>query len=446
MVILACRRSGEHVGQTHQFAVRVRDLDADRGLAGDRREQAHVVGGHGVGDVAGERGDLLDLHAGSEFHLVPCDRRAAGEARDRGVDLELFEHLGDGLDHLVVRRTVLLGRIALEQQPERRQSVVALHHPVGNERLELAVVGGFLDRRDRRGSLLGPGAGARRLGCRIRCGFRRRRRGGRRLRIPHRQHLGAGVAVEFVRRVVLDGGTPPAPGTPLDRVAVGVEQSRVVLRVVVVGVVRVVRAVLVVGPIVQAEVLAEHPGQFPDRRAGEQQDPEPGCHQQQRHRQPHRQTVGEGPAHQISEEAGAPCPARAVGGHARGDVPQAERGEGDEYRPQDEPGPDLRPRLGAHEDDRDHETGQRQHGAGAADERADRGLDPAAERAADGEPDAAGDDDARGDEPEGDAVAAVAVLDLRHPAHRAGGGTHPAGDHRPAGADPAAERLQDARP
>ena len=44
-----------------------------------------------------QRGDLLDLDAGAEFDLVAGDGRAAGAAGDRGVDLELLQHLGDGL-------------------------------------------------------------------------------------------------------------------------------------------------------------------------------------------------------------------------------------------------------------------------------------------------------------------------------------------------------------
>ena len=99
-------------------------LDADRGLAGDRGEQSHVVGGHRVGDVPGERGDLLHLDARPELDLVPGDRRAAGEPGDGGVDVELLEHAGDALDHLVVGRGSLLRRGAQLEQRGRRQLVL----------------------------------------------------------------------------------------------------------------------------------------------------------------------------------------------------------------------------------------------------------------------------------------------------------------------------------
>ncbi len=92
-------RIGEHVGQAHHFPVDVGHLDADRGLAGNRREHPDALGRHRIGDVLLQRGDLLDLHARAEFDLVTGDGRAAGASGDRGVDLELLQHLGDRLDH-----------------------------------------------------------------------------------------------------------------------------------------------------------------------------------------------------------------------------------------------------------------------------------------------------------------------------------------------------------
>ena len=71
-------------------------------LPGIGRQDAHVGRGDGVRDVLGQRGDPLDLDAGAELDLVAGDRRAAGEAGDLGVDLELVEHLGERLDDAVV--------------------------------------------------------------------------------------------------------------------------------------------------------------------------------------------------------------------------------------------------------------------------------------------------------------------------------------------------------
>ena len=76
----------QHVAEAHDLPVGVRDLDADRGLAGDRREDPHVGARDGVGDVLGQRGDPLDLDRGAELDLVAGHGRAAGEAGDLRVD------------------------------------------------------------------------------------------------------------------------------------------------------------------------------------------------------------------------------------------------------------------------------------------------------------------------------------------------------------------------
>ena len=101
VVVVAGVARAEHVAEGDDLLVGVRDLDADRGLAGDRGEDPDVGGGHGVGDVLAERGDLLDLDRGAELDLVAGDRRAAGVAGDLGVDVELLEHLGEPGDDRV---------------------------------------------------------------------------------------------------------------------------------------------------------------------------------------------------------------------------------------------------------------------------------------------------------------------------------------------------------
>ena len=51
VVVAAGRLAAQHVAEADLLAVGVGDLDADRGLAGDRAEDAHVGGRDGVGDV-----------------------------------------------------------------------------------------------------------------------------------------------------------------------------------------------------------------------------------------------------------------------------------------------------------------------------------------------------------------------------------------------------------
>ncbi len=54
----------------------VRDLDADRLLARDRREDPDLGRRERVGEVVLQRRDLRDLRSGRELELVPGDARA----------------------------------------------------------------------------------------------------------------------------------------------------------------------------------------------------------------------------------------------------------------------------------------------------------------------------------------------------------------------------------
>ena len=100
--VLVCDLAAQDVAEADLLAVGVGDLDADRGLAGDRREDPHVGARDGVRDVLRERRDALDLDAGAELDLVAGDGRAAREAGDLGVDRELVEDAGEGLHDAVV--------------------------------------------------------------------------------------------------------------------------------------------------------------------------------------------------------------------------------------------------------------------------------------------------------------------------------------------------------
>ena len=63
------------------------------------------------------------LTAVPELDLVPGDGRAAAEAGDLRVDVELLEHAGQRLDHAVVGGAARLGAAARRQQLGRRQRV-----------------------------------------------------------------------------------------------------------------------------------------------------------------------------------------------------------------------------------------------------------------------------------------------------------------------------------
>ncbi|MCY1224729.1 hypothetical protein D9M72_369000 [compost metagenome] len=86
--------AAEHIAEGHGFAVRVGDLDADGGLAGDRAEDTDVAGRDGIGDVLGQRRDAFHLGARGEFDFITGDRGAATEAGDLGIHVELVERFG----------------------------------------------------------------------------------------------------------------------------------------------------------------------------------------------------------------------------------------------------------------------------------------------------------------------------------------------------------------
>ncbi len=108
----AASARAQHVAEGHDLAVGIGDLDADRALARDRREDAHLVRGDRVGEVLRERGDPLDLDARPELDLVLGHGGPAREARDLRVDLELVEHARDLPHDVVVRRRARLRRRA----------------------------------------------------------------------------------------------------------------------------------------------------------------------------------------------------------------------------------------------------------------------------------------------------------------------------------------------
>ena len=83
----------EDVAEVHDPAARVGDLDADRLLARDRREDPDIGGGQRVGEVVLELGDLGDLGPGREAQLVAGDVRPGDAADDLRLDAEVAERL-----------------------------------------------------------------------------------------------------------------------------------------------------------------------------------------------------------------------------------------------------------------------------------------------------------------------------------------------------------------
>jgi hypothetical protein len=87
------RRLLEDVAEVDDPAPRVRDLDADRLLARDRREDPDVGGGQRVREVVLELATFDDLDPGREPKLVARDVRAGDPPDHLGLDPEVPERL-----------------------------------------------------------------------------------------------------------------------------------------------------------------------------------------------------------------------------------------------------------------------------------------------------------------------------------------------------------------
>ena len=99
----------EDVAEVDDLAPGVGDLDADRLLARDRRQDADLGRRERVGEVVLELGDLGHLHARREPQLVAGDVGAGDAADDLGVDAEVAE----GLDAACAADLLLPGRVGL---------------------------------------------------------------------------------------------------------------------------------------------------------------------------------------------------------------------------------------------------------------------------------------------------------------------------------------------
>src|SRR5581483_6291750 len=90
----------------------VRNLDAHGLLSGDRRQDADVGGGEGVGEVVLELRHLPHLDSGSEAQLVSSDVRPGDAPYHLGLDPKVAERLEQGLCYLLLSLRIWLGRLA----------------------------------------------------------------------------------------------------------------------------------------------------------------------------------------------------------------------------------------------------------------------------------------------------------------------------------------------
>ena len=109
-----------------------------------------------------------------------------------------------------------------------------------------------------------------------------------------------------------------------------------------------------------AEHRPHRVGHLADRRAGDQQQTEQRADEQQRRGDPLGQTLRKGAADGESDEPRGVLASRRVVRRAGPQVPQAEHGQRDHRRAEDQPRPGVGVGLGAHQQDRDRGERDRQ--------------------------------------------------------------------------------------
>jgi hypothetical protein len=196
------------------LALGVGHLDADGRPSRDRGQDAHVHGGHGVGDVLLEVGHLGHLDPGTELQLVARHGRADGHTHQPGLDAVggqgVFEGAAEGLDHA----TVDLDGLGPFEQGQRRE---APGPGLGGGAEADAQLDGRFGGRRHRHRHGGPGGRGTRHRIGPGLGRRRRRRSGR-VVDGGGEGLG-GMGVEIRGRI---GGSPGAGGmTPRGGLAIG---------------------------------------------------------------------------------------------------------------------------------------------------------------------------------------------------------------------------------
>ena len=88
LFVLLCRHQ---FAQRHQFAFRIRQLDADNVLARHHGD-AHRHGAHGAGDVVGEADHAGRFCARCGFQLIQRDHRSWPDLDDPPADAEILKH------------------------------------------------------------------------------------------------------------------------------------------------------------------------------------------------------------------------------------------------------------------------------------------------------------------------------------------------------------------
>ena len=118
-------RGTQHVAQGNGLTVRIRNLNTDCGLTRNRGQNTNIRARHSVRNVLAQSRHTLHLRGGTQLNLVTGHGRAAREAGDLRIHLELLQHVRQSLNHVLVDLGGFLGGRARNQHLLRRQHVRA---------------------------------------------------------------------------------------------------------------------------------------------------------------------------------------------------------------------------------------------------------------------------------------------------------------------------------
>ncbi len=121
--LLVSNLTAKYVAYHDRLAVGVRNLNANRGLARNRRKDTYVRTCYCVGDVFRQRRNAVNFDAGAELHFVLRDRGPAGEADHLSVNRELIKYPSQRVNHGIVSCRALHVRGPLDQHVHGRERV-----------------------------------------------------------------------------------------------------------------------------------------------------------------------------------------------------------------------------------------------------------------------------------------------------------------------------------
>ena len=123
MLNAGCSLRSQHVSERNSLPIGVRYLNADSALTWDWGQNTNFAGSHRVADVINQPCYSFDLHPRCQFNFVSSHSWPTLEIGHPGLNIELFENLVDGRNHLIVHRGFRFVGCTCRKQTKRRKHI-----------------------------------------------------------------------------------------------------------------------------------------------------------------------------------------------------------------------------------------------------------------------------------------------------------------------------------